>query len=274
MLFTFNPTYRLGDFTFGAEFQLVQYLTPGGGIYGTPGSGGASDPADTYFQDVSLSASWKGYTFESIGVNLAPSLSLGLPTSKVSRLATQLFNVGASLSISKTFFDRLTFSGVLSGSRYFYRYKTPAIDPKKVGADNVLYRSGEAEDLGGGLVALGGRNYPWVLVAGGSSQIKILEKLSGSISYAMITYYFFPGKQQPDQYTSEYAKPGKNFGQAISTSAKLSYQATDWMSVSGGIGSYMSPKTSDNKSFRFPFWNFQGAAANRSWLQLSVSGSY
>jgi hypothetical protein len=62
--------------------------------------------------------------------------------------------------------------------------------------------------------------------------------------------------------------------QAVSTSAKLSYRLNKYLRFSGGIGSFMSPKTTDNKSFRFPFWNTEGAAANRSWVQLGVKATY
>lgn len=273
LIYTFSPSYRLGEFNFGAEFQLVQWLTPGGGTGGITPSGGANDPADAYFQDISLSAGWKGHTFKSIGLNLAPSLSLGIPTSKSSRLNSQITNIGAELALSKTFFEKLSMQGVVSATKYFHRYKTSVIDPDRVGEDNVLFRPGEAEDVGNGLVALGGRNISHVLSFGGATQVKIIEKLSGSISYFFVNYYSYPGNDG-DEFSSEYAKPGRNLAQAVSTSVTLSYKPMNWMTVSGGVGSFMSPKTSDNKSFRFPFWNTDGAAANRSWLQLGVSAKY
>ena len=41
-----------------------------------------------------------------------------------------------------------------------------------------------------------------------------------------------------------------------------------------GARSAMPPKTSDNRPFRFPFWNMEGAAANRSSLYISLGASY
>ncbi|MFB6375872.1 MAG: hypothetical protein ABEN55_22780 [Bradymonadaceae bacterium] len=273
LIYTLSPSYTLGEFTFGATFQLVQWLTPGGGTGAATSGIAANDPADTYFQDISISGSWKGHTFDSIGLNLAPSLNLSLPTSKASRLQKKILGLSGTLALSKTFFERLTFQASVSASKTFNRYTGPVIDPARVGEDNVLYRPGEAEDVGSGLVAIGGRSVSHTLTGAGAAQIKVVEKLNGSISYALVNAYTYPGNGR-DEFSSEYARPNKNLTQIVSTSVNLSYSATDWLSVSGGIGSVMTPKTADNKSFRFPFWNFQGAAANRSWLQFGVSGKY
>ena len=273
LIYTLSPSYTIGEFNVGAEFSLVQWLTAGGGTSGIAAAGGANDPADVYFQDILLSGGWQGYTFDSIGLTLAPALEIGLPTSKSSQLNTKLFHVGTDLSIMKTFFERLTLQGAISFAKYFHRYESSAIDPADVGEDNVLFRPGEAEDFKSGLVGLGGYNLSHLLAVGGATEIKIWKKLSGSISYFMINYYSYPGNSK-DEFTAENAKPGRNLSQAVSTSASLSYGIKDWLSVSGGIGTFMSPKTSDNESFRFPFWNTDGASANRSWLQLGVSGSY
>lgn len=273
MIYTFAPSYRWDEFTFGAEFQLVHWLTAGSGIYGYTSSAGANEAADVFFQDISLSAAWDGYTFESIDLNLAPSLELVLPTHKISRLTTKLASLSGSLSLSRTFFERLTLQGSLGATKSFHRYKTAAVDINRVGNENVLFRQGEAEDVGSGLVAIDGYNLSHTFSAGGAAQIKIVEKLSGSVSYFFVNYYSYPGNSE-DENTAENAKPDTNLSQAISTSAELSYDVRDWLAVSGGIGTFMSPKTSDNKSFRFPFWNTEGAAANRSWISLGVEGSY
>lgn len=273
LIYRLQPSYSVGEFTFGAQFSMVQWLTAGAGTSATASSGGANDPGDVYIQDTTLSGSWRGYTFDSIGLNLAPSLEVGLPTWKVSQNNTKLFHLGARLSLSKRFFERLTLQGLVGFTKYFHRYKTSAIDPSEVGQDNVLFRSGEAEDLGNGLVALGGYNLSHLLSFGGNTKIKIWKGLSGSISYFFVNYYSYKGSGR-DELSSEYARPNRVLSQAVSTSAKLSYRLNKYLRFSGGIGSFMSPKTTDNKSFRFPFWNTEGAAANRSWVQLGVKATY
>ena len=274
LIYSLSPSYQFKEFTFGAEFQLVQWLTAGGGTSTLPVGGGANDPADVYFQDTELSAAWQGHTFDSIGLTLAPSLSVGLPTSKASQISTKYFDISTNLSLSKTFFEKLTLQGIVGFTKYFHKYQSPAISADTGGEGNVLFRAGGAEDIGDGNVIIGGYNTSHVLSFGGVTSINIWESLSGSISYVMVNFYSYPGNREADEYTAEYAQPKKNFGQAISTSVQLSYGINDYLSVSGGIGSYMSPKTSDNQSFRFPFWNMEGAAANRSWMTLGVSGQY
>ncbi len=273
LIYRLQPSFTVGEFNFGATFSMVQWLTAGAGTSPTTSSGGANDPGDVYIQDTTLSGSWKGYTFDSIGLNLAPSLEVGLPTWKVSQNNTKLFHLGGRLSLSKRFFERLTMQGIVGFTKYFYRYKTSAIDPSQVGEDNVLFRPGEAEDLGNGLVALGGYNLSHLLSIGGNTKVKIWKGLSGSISYFFVNYYSYKGSGQ-DELTGEYARPNRVLSQAISTSAKLSYRLNKYLRFSGGIGSFMAPKTTDNKSFRFPFWNTEGAAANRSWVQLGVKATY
>ncbi len=273
LIYRLQPSYRVGEFTFGASLTMVQWLTAGGGTALTTSSAGADEPGAVYLQDTRLTAGWKGYTFDQIGLNLAPNLEIGFPTWKVSQHNTKLLHLGGELSVSKRFFERLTLQGAVGFTKYFHRYKTSAVDPREVGEGNVLFRPGEAEDLGNGLVALGGYNLSHLLSFGGATKIQITDKLSGSISYFFVNYYSYKGSGE-DELSSEYARPNRVLSQVISTSASLSYGFTDWLSVNGGIGSFMPPKTSDNESFRFPFWNTDGAAANRSWVQLGVEGSY
>jgi len=273
MVYTLNPTYDWKEFKFGAEFQLVHWLTSGGGIYGIPAAGGANDASAVYFQDITLSGKWKGHTFDSIGLTLAPSLEIGLPTHKYSRNNTKYFDASGSLALTKRFFERVTFQGQIGAAKYFYRYKTPAVSLDRVGDENVLYRPGEAEDLGNGLVSIGGYNLSHSFSAGAAANVEIVDRLSASISYFFINFYSYQGPDR-DEFTADAAQPGTNLSQVVSTGVSLSYETNDWLSLNLGTGSYMSPKTADNKSFRFPFWNTQGAAANRSWLELGATATY
>jgi len=274
IVYTLNPTYTVGEFTFGAEFQLVQWLTAGGGVFGIPTSGGANEASDIFFQDITLTGTWKGHTFDSIGLKVTPGVEVNLPTHKASRVNNKLFDVAGSVSATKPFFDnRLTLRGQMSGAKYFYRFKTSTVDPDEVGENNVLFRPGQAEDLGNGLIAIGGFNLSHSFSAGATANVKIVDRLSASVSYFFINFWSFGGPEA-DQFTAENAQPGKNNSQVVSTGVNLSYKANNWLSFRGGIGSYMPPKTSDNESFRFPFWNTQGGASNSSWVEFGVSAKY
>src|SRR5690606_24552376 len=101
MSLSLGAGYQLDEFDFGISFGMSQYLTAGGG---------RNEVQEFRIQDVGLSAGWSGYTFEATGIKFAPSLSVGLPTSTVSRFETLLFDTGLSLSFSKNFFDKITLS--------------------------------------------------------------------------------------------------------------------------------------------------------------------
>ncbi|RAL20967.1 hypothetical protein DL240_14955 [Lujinxingia litoralis] len=265
MRFGISPSYSVGDFNFSGNLGFSQGLTPNNGMNG---------PYETRLGDLGLSAGWKGWSFDAIGVSLRPSLSISLPTSRTSQVATMLLSSSLGLSASKTFFKRLTIGASLSGSRTFHRYTSPVIEIDDIGEENAIYRYDGSEAVAPGLFAVGGINTPYSLGTGLSASMSFPNKLSASVSYNLRTSWAYRVNES-DEFSSQYECRGLGCaGQGASGSISLGYPVTDWLSASLSASTFGGPRTPDQKSFVFPFWNFNGAATNQSSIGLGLSGSY
>ncbi len=262
MSLSLGAGYQLDEFDFGIGFGMSQYLTEGGG---------SGTVQEFRISDVSLSAGWSGHTFESTGIRIAPSLSVGLPASTSSRYSSLLFDTSLGIGISKRFFNKVTLSYSLSGTTFFHRYTTPIVSIEKIGRENALYR---AEELVSSThFAVGGRNSQYSLGNSFSIRVPLWSKLSMGVSYGLFTHWSYAGDND-DDLASDNACIGRCSGQSSSGSVSFNYGVNDWLSVNAGLNSRQAPKTSDNKSFRFPFWNFTGAGANMSSFSLGISAVY
>ncbi len=284
--FRLTGGYTLADqFSFGILIGAVQWLTAGGG---------RNSASEFRWGDIGLSAGWAGYTFDSIGLTIAPELGFTLPTSQVSQYTTLVLGTSASVGLSKTFFDRLGLSLSFTGGKDFHRFNGPVLDPEKLEADEanaelspeaVIYREGGSEDVGRGLVAVGGLNTEYYFVVGAGASIPVWDKLRFSAGYSLETYWTYGGL---DAEHPEYGDvtPGldddgindnRGVAQLVRGSVGLGYPVTlgdVGLAFGLGLSTAQYPKTDDNRSFRFPFWNFSGAATNASAISASVTASY
>jgi hypothetical protein len=173
-------------------------------------------------------------------------------------------------TLVRPFFERLTLALSLTGQKYWHGRKTASVSRDET---DVLFRDGGAEDLGPNRVAIGGYNTEYLLSTGGTLQIKILDDLSANIYYGLNNYWTYD-TGETDQFSSEFAQGGRGHSQLAIGQLQLSYSVNRYLKIKGGTLSIQPPKTADQNSFRFPFWNFEGAAANYSALQLAVEGRY
>lgn len=257
-----SASYRLDDFIFSAGIGWTQGLSP---------SVGVEDPQQIWFNDTSLRVNWTGYKIEPIDTTVTANLGVGLPTGLTSQTTTQVLGLNASTSIRRTFFKRLTLKYSLGGGKNFHRYKVPAVDVDEVGANNYLHE----RDLDRGLAAIQGVNSEWSMSHRFAASVRIWDKLSGSVSYSYSRSWTY-NRETNDRFQppQNYVDSGRGVGDFISTSISLSYPFAEYFSASGGLYSSSFPKTADQRSMNFPFWNFAGAAGNESGLFLSLSGSY
>ncbi len=259
-IYVLSGGYTLSDFSFSADVFWTHWMTPGGDSNG---------PYKLRFQDPELSASWSGYTFESIDTTVSARYALGLPASKISQAAGLVVSNSLSANVSRTFFDKLSLKYSLGGSWM------PHSEPDQVLPENIVdvYRPNEAI---GSDVRVGGLNTQFGLTNALSASIPVWDKLSASASYSLTKYWTYH-QDNDDENTSPHATIGRGTADMTLASVALSYPLGDYVNLSGGIRTQQTPKTADNSSFRFPFWSFSGrnaAAGNRSAVQLSVSGSY
>lgn len=273
MVYSISPSYQLGDFNFQLTLAWVQWLTSGGGIRTSALAGGANKPYEFRFQDPSLEVGWKSYTHDGVGVTLTPSFSIRLPGDAMSRNNTLLADVGAGVSASRTFLDDLTLTASLSAARWFHRYTSPVLDVDEVGIDNVLYRRGGAEDLEPGRVAIDGYNLQYRLSPVGAASFAMTDSLSTSISYGIHNYWTYD-VERDESLDSEHVRDGRGWSQTAASSISFSYAATEAVTMALNFNTIQLPKTSDNQSYRFPFWNFSNPASNSSAIQFAIQGTY
>lgn len=283
MNYGINGSYQISDFSFSTGLSLSHWLTPGGGL---------NRPREVRLNDSGIGIGYKGWTIESVGVNIVPSLGLRLPTSKFARVQTLILGTNLGVGVSKTLFERLGLSLSVGVGKDFHSSKAPLLDVERlereldanqraslgdeVRPEAAVFRSEEV--VRPGLVAIGGVNSSWSLSTGISANWAIWKKLSMNASYRIGTSWTYALEDNPDVVPQgDYIQGRRGVGQSFSTGVGLSYpvQVGDVaLGFSAGIATGGYPKTSDNKSFRFPFWNTSGAASNASAVRFGVSASY
>lgn len=260
-----SPSYKItDDFTVNASFAVTQGLTSGGGI---------NEPAEFRFQDIGVGFGWSGYSFEGTGLNVSAGLSLTLPTSTLSQASSLYLGTGLSGTASWTIFDKLSLSYSLGFGKDFHEFTSPVIEDEVAGAENVIWRAGGSERLGAGLTAIDGVNTEYAISNSFSASFSIIDDLRFSVSYAFVTSWAYDVFEE-DEFTAPVADSGRGVGQFVRTSVGLSYSAPYDIGVSLSANTGVQPKTADNRSYNFPFWNMDGAAANASSIRLGVSRAF
>lgn len=266
MQFSVNPSYRWNDFTFSSSLSFSQWLTAGGG---------SIRPYEGRFGDLGINASGRftGWEVDSLGLRVTPSASLNVPIIRSPSTRTSTFrgSLGGGLSASKTFFRQLTLSYSLSGSRSFHDYTSRVLEIDRIGEENALFRAEGAEAVAPGLMAVAGINTPWSLNNSLSASFRV-GKVGASVSYAYSRRWSYAVTEE-DQYMSELQCAGRCVGDSMRGSISLSYRLNDRFNLSGGLTSGGLPKTSDQQSYNFPFWNFN-SAVGPSAVNVGISGSY
>lgn len=259
------PSYQItDDFSVNATVAVVQWLTSGGGL---------NEPGEFRFQDIGLGLGWSGYSFEGTGLSVNAGLSLALPTSTLSQASSLYVSTGLSGGASWTIFDKLTLGYSLGLGKDFHEFTSPVVEDEVAGADNVIWRAGGSERLGAGLTAIDGVNTEYSLSNSFTAGVQIIDDLSFSMSYTLITFWAYDVFEQ-DEFTAPVADPGRGVGQLVRSSFGLSYAAPYDIGVSLTANTAVQPKTDDNRTFNFPFWNMDGAAANASSIRLGVSRAF
>jgi hypothetical protein len=97
------------------------------------------------------------------------------------------------------------------------------------------------------------------------------DDLSFAIAYGVGSVFTYDVNPD-DEFTSENADEGRGQRDAVGSAISASYQVNDYLALSLGTVSSMPAKSSDNSSFRFPF--FQATADNFTSFYFNVDGSF
>lgn len=250
---------------------MSQWLTAGGGV---------NDAYETRISDLSFDIFWFGHTFEKTRTNLSVDVGGSFPTSRFSRAATVRFDPFAAFIVRQPLLGKMFFVGSLVVSKTFHRLTSPAADLNSGRIDdaNPLFRANGAEDLGDGIVAIAGRNTEYALLPTIGFNFIVLPKMTASVRYRYGRFWSYAiddiADCENDPKCSLYGKSGRGVSDQVSGSIGVNYQLSKHFFLNGSLSSSQSPKTSDNASFRFPFWNFEGAANNNSAINLGLTFNY
>lgn len=271
MNFSVSGDYTWNDIAFDAGIGFTQALTPGGG--------GGTRPYEGRLQDLELGVGYAGEDGLEIGdtgIRVSPSFGMSLPTSTSSRTMTLLTSLSGGVGISKRFFGKLGLSYRIGGSRAFHRYTSPVMQEDDIQDDEFssrLFRPDGSEDLGAGRFAVGRVNTQWGMSHTLSAQVMFSPKVMAMANYSISTNWSYPVTED-DEYASELQCTGYCAGQMSMGMIMVNYVMSENVMIMGGLTTTQSPKTADNKTFNFPFWNFDRPAANSSMLTIGVNGSY
>ena len=75
-------------------------------------------------------------------------------------------------------------------------------------------------------------------------------------------------------FTNANADVGRGHFQLTSGAIRLSYVASQYFMATISLSSQQPWKTADNKSYRFPFFDFESTANNFTFIGTSISGFY
>jgi hypothetical protein len=223
--------------------------------------------------DLRIGVSRPIYVFEKTETQLFGELYGYAPTSRASRFDGLYTALDARLSIQQPV-GNFFFSYRTAFRKNFHRYVTPVLSEEDAVDQNNLRteiaREGGNEIVNAG-IAIGGQNnvsFTW------SNQLlaaySFNDKLSVSALYVLAhgwTYESFPR----DELTSQNAVAGRGRRDSSATDLSVSYQLLENLGLSGGIHTVSTPRGSDTRSLRFPFYEFSGAELNYSTFYVSAT---
>ncbi|MBN2360514.1 MAG: hypothetical protein JXR83_13750 [Deltaproteobacteria bacterium] len=204
------------------------------------------------------------------GIGFGANCSFAIPVSMQSRSATLITAVRPALSVNWSWQD-LSLNYGIAFRKNFHMY-TNVVHSRNDLPLSLQYRPGGAEDLGNGIIAEGGmRNGSHSLSNSFEASYTFFKTVTAAVGLFVNNSWMYT---QPlsDQYSSEYAHAA---GQSDSTagSISLSYRPWEHLGFTLGVSSQQPAFTADNKSLRFPFFDFISTSNNLSSFFLSVTGS-
>jgi hypothetical protein len=220
--------------------------------------------------DVNLRSDYKLGTIPVIDVKAATGLWLYLPTSKISQFETLVLGAAARLVLGRELGEHFSVDYLGIFRKNFHEYEGPVLDSAEGSPPPVLVRRGSPEDLGGSLAAVGTNNVSFYFYNLVQFAWIPMEELSFAIAYGL-TNAFTYASHPKDELSSPYAEDG--IGQRDTTIAVIeaAYTLDKRFSFSAGIQTSSVPKSDDNQSFRFPFYDFEGTAENATTFYIDVT---
>ena len=213
------------------------------------------------------------------GIAVTPSVGAIIPTSMESRLASMLTALSAAASFSRTL-DRVDLLYRVSVSKGVF-FNTQSLASKSNQRDlqgNLTYLGRVNEDY----AASNGNNLDWSVANSVGVTYRFTENLSASGNLTLVNSWKYAVTDSVDPYTPKaldsngnpVARVGDGRSDRLVGALGVSYALSDTFGVSAGVSTNGPPKTRDNRSFRFPFFDFVSANDNLTTYSLSLSAYF
>jgi len=261
-LLSVRPRYYFTDQVFlELRIDLQQELTMSYGT--TTAKKRQLKPSDTL-----ITAKWQNAAAYKTWLMFSPYVRVGAPSSYESHFRDQYLSLAAG-------FDLTSILGpvVLTYSfRFNKNFNEHSV--ATVGKDDLRpvssVRAGGAEDLGSS-IATGINNTSFSIFNSLMASFLISDEWTLTAQFALAnawTYYAGP------QHESKGAIVGRGQRDLMYGVLDLTYQPFKHVGFSMGISTRQLPKTSNNKGYRFPWWDTQAPQDNNSAVYFDVFATY
>jgi hypothetical protein len=230
---------------------------------------GTTHPRQVMPGDMSFTLRYQDvYKIPVLGIGITPAIRMSAPTSYESRYRGLYTSLAASIDLTRVFGQHFFIDYGFRISKNFNKYPVATV----TGPVAVVRERGN-EDLGNGIVATNDLNVSFSVTDSLLLSGMINDQWSVSLLFAIAnswTYFDAP----KDALAADAAKGGPGQRDRTYGMIDVTYQPWEHMGFSMGLYSIQPAKTADNKSFRFPFFDFRSEPNNFTYLYLDVFASY
>ena len=222
--------------------------------------------------DLTFTVTWDDLVlYEPAAVQVTPTVTIVFPTSLLSRLMTKAFGLRLGVDIEASPVAWLGLDVRARATKNFNTYTNAVLKDDDFSAPPVS-RAGGAEALAAGRTATTIGATSWEVVWGASVEGRPVAGLSVLVDFEM-AHLFSYHRIPVDRWSSPYAQPGRGQSDLMYGTIELAYEVNEHLTLALGTVVEQTPKTADNRRFRFPFWDTTNGADNGQVFYLDVTGT-
>ena len=286
-----GPTARPGvDFSLGYSARLA--FAPGFGLNAsqfvtksivTNADSGAARPYDTTAGDIVMGLQWsprfaddKGVKKPLMlpgGIRVGTNVQMILGVSRSSRYVGRLGQIGPVVNLSRGFLGGKL--STVAGIAFLKNINRAVGASVPVEDGTALARLNGPELLAGGFVLTGQNVTSHAVRYVLSANLDLGSRWSVSATYLLFNN-FRQFDAPDDQYTAKYGRVGRGRTDSQWGILGVNYnvdEAGHWSAALSGFTA-SAPFSADNKTLRFPFWDFRSPQDNLSAINASLSFAF
>lgn len=214
------------------------------------------------------------------GIAFTPNLGATIPLSLESQFASTITTVSAGLGLSRSLW-KFDLGYKIGGSRGFHG-NAAKVPSKELGKSDDLGQLVFVCRTDEKYCGSAGLNTAWSLSNGLSLGFSPIEPLAFEAGYTIVNAWKYASTDVVDEYTpkaldsngNSVARAGMGRSDKVVASVGATWAFNDRLSASLGVGTEGPAKTNNNKSFRFPFFDFVSSADNLTAFSLTLSAAF